>query len=69
MDHVKTANTSPDVGGRPLSARGIRAYAGRRAKQAIEALAKVASDDAAPPADRVRAAETLLAHATTGAAQ
>lgn len=66
MDDTHTTNTSRGAGGRPLSARGIRAFAGRRAKEAIEALANVAGDDSAPPGDRVRAAETLLAHATQG---
>lgn len=64
MDDTRTTNTNRGTGGRPLSARGIRAFAGRRAKEAIEVLAKVAGDDSAPPMDRVRAAETLLAHAT-----
>lgn len=52
------------AGGRPLSARGIRALAGRQAKEAIAALAQVAGDGSAPTADRVSAAQTLLAHAT-----
>ena len=50
--------------GRPLSARSIRAHAGRRAREAVEALAEVAADAAAPAGDRVRAAELLLSHAT-----
>jgi hypothetical protein len=62
MDDNGNAHREPI--GRPLSARGIRAIAGREAKAAIAALAKVAGDDAAPPSDRVRAAETLLACAT-----
>ncbi|MFZ3017138.1 MAG: hypothetical protein WA056_01625 [Gallionella sp.] len=65
---MKTNNTETEATGRALSCKAIRAHAGRRAKAAIDALAKVASDDAAPPADRVRAAEILLSHSTAGAA-
>lgn len=63
MNSHTQATQPPNATGRPLSARGIRACASRRAKDAIEALTKVANDNSAPTADRVRAAEVLLAHA------
>lgn len=50
--------------GRPLLAEGVRAQAARRAKEAVDALAAVAGDTAAPADARVKAAEVLLAHAT-----
>lgn len=50
--------------GRPPRTEGIRTQAARRAKEAVTALAEVANDTNAPPADRVRAAEALLNHAT-----
>jgi hypothetical protein len=62
--NTKTETKLPsDAGGRPLSARGVRALAGRRAKEAIDALAQVAGDGSAPTADRVSAAQTILVHA------
>ena len=45
--------------GRPPRTEGIRTQAARRAKEAVTALAEVANDTNAPPADRVRAAEAL----------
>ncbi len=50
--------------GRPPGATGIRAQAARHASEAVEALASVARDSAAPADARVRAAEALLQHAT-----
>lgn len=61
-------NTSSMRYVRPASARTVRAYAGRHAKEAVQALAEIINADSAPPADRVRAAETLLAHATASKA-
>jgi len=57
-------NETRSNAGRPPGAASIRTQAARHAKEAIVALAQVAGDAAAPPADRVRAAEALLAHAT-----
>jgi len=65
MNDTIQAPSRTDAGGRPLGSRTIRACAGRHAKDAIGALAKVASDNSAPSADRVRAAEVLLSHAVT----
>ncbi len=53
----------PSPGGRPLGAASIRTRAGRHAQDAIATLVAVANDGTAPPADRVKAAELLLAHA------
>jgi len=55
--------TQHDPGGRPPSARTIRVSASRHARNAIATLAAIAQDEAAPSADRVAAAQTLLAHA------
>ncbi|WP_322997193.1 hypothetical protein [Castellaniella sp.] len=52
-----------DPGGRPPSVRAIRVSASRHARAAIATLAAIAQDEAAPSADRVSAAQTLLAHA------
>ncbi|QPN30504.1 MULTISPECIES: hypothetical protein [Diaphorobacter] len=43
---------------------GIRASAARHARIAVETLAEVARDASAPTAERVKAAETLLAYST-----
>ena len=56
-----TPNTRP---GRPPGAASIRTRAARHAEEAVEALAAVAKDSAAPADARVRAAEVLLEHAT-----
>ncbi|WP_155837296.1 hypothetical protein [Herminiimonas sp. CN] len=50
--------------GRAPSIVGIRAKAAQHAKAAVEALAEVAQDAAAPADARVRAAEALLAYST-----
>lgn len=49
---------------RALSIVGIRANAARHARIAVETLAEVARDASAPAAERVKAAETLLAYST-----
>lgn len=56
-----TPNTRP---GRPPGVTGIRAACARHVQEAIAALSAVASDNTAPPSDRVTAAKTLLEHAT-----
>lgn len=61
-----TPNTRP---GRPPGASSIRTRAARHAEEAVEALASVAKDTAAPAADRVKAAEAILAHATEARAK
>lgn len=58
---MQSPQTKP---GRPPGVTGIRAQAARHANEAIEALAVVARDQAAPASDRVAAARTLLEHAT-----
>lgn len=60
-----TPNTRP---GRPPGAASIRTRAARHAEEAVEALAAVAKDSAAPADARVRAAEALLAHAAARSA-
>lgn len=57
--------TEPAKTGRPLGAVSVRAQASRHTTEAVAALAAVAADVSAPADARVRAAEVLLAHATT----
>ena len=49
--------------GRPYTQRTLRALASRRAREAVDVLAEVATNADAPASDRVRAAELLLSHA------
>lgn len=66
MEGIQPETTGARTGklGRPANSTTIRANAARQAKAAIEALAHVAADETAPADARVRAAETLLNHAT-----
>lgn len=64
MDSTEHNEIPRKGAGRPIGAEGIRSKAARHAQDALEALAQIARDAAAPTADRVRAAESLLAHAT-----
>lgn len=57
---MQTTQTKP---GRPPGVTGIRAQAARHAKEAIQTLADVAKDAAAPADSRVEAARLLLQHA------
>lgn len=50
--------------GRPIGISGIRVQAALHAKVAVDTLAEIARDEKAPADARVKAAETLLAHAT-----
>jgi hypothetical protein len=53
-----------DKAGRPLGLRGVRALAARYSRSCLKTLAEVANSKHAPEADRVRAAEVILAYAT-----
>jgi hypothetical protein len=55
--------------GRPPGATGIRAEAARHARDSVLALADVVRDPAAPAADRVAAAQTILGYAVGRKAQ
>jgi len=59
MSTPQSAHTTAQPG-RPLGSSSLRTLAARKAAAAIEALAAVASDPSAPPADRVQAARALL---------
>lgn len=54
----------PAAIGRPPGANGIRATAARYAQAALGVLSEIAACERAPEADRVRAAEVILSHAT-----
>ena len=56
-------NGSPATG-RPPGANGIRATAARYAQAALGVLSEIAACERTPEADRVRAAEVILSHAT-----
>jgi hypothetical protein len=55
-----TQSTIKDRGGRPPGSEAIRSTAARKAAVAVEALAEIAADTSAPPADRVQAARAIL---------
>jgi hypothetical protein len=55
-----TQSTTKDRGGRPPGSEAIRSTAARKAAVAVEALAEIAADTSAPPADRVQAARAIL---------
>lgn len=57
---MSTESTTKDRGGRPPGSEAIRSTAARKAAVAVEALAEIAADTSAPPADRVQAARALL---------
>lgn len=54
------STTTKDRGGRPPGSEGVRTAAARKAAVAVEALAEIAADTSAPPADRVQAARAIL---------
>lgn len=56
-------STKPATG-RPPGAPGLRAQAARYAAGCLAVLSKIANSEQAPDADRVRAAEVILSHAT-----
>jgi hypothetical protein len=60
-------NDSENLGraGRPLGIRGIRVLASRHSHDCLKVLVDVANNAKAPDADRVRAAETVLAYAAS----
>lgn len=49
-----------DSGGRPPSARAIRAHAARRAKETVEVLYEIAMSSNVSDEVRIRAAELIL---------
>ena len=55
-----TQSTIKDRGGRPPGSEAIRSTAAGSAAVAVEALAEIAADTSAPPADRVQAARAIL---------
>lgn len=59
-----TNGSSKIAMGRPPGVPGIRAQAARYAQDCLRVLAAVANNAHAPEADRVRAAEVILDHAT-----
>ncbi len=67
---MNTTPTKPqDRGGRPPGSEAIRSTAARKAAVAVEALAEIAADTSAPPADRVQAARAILEAARPNAVQ
>lgn len=62
-DNTRNATRLPT--GRPPGSRSIRVLASRHSHAAIRVLADVAGSEQAPEADRVRAAELILQHATS----
>jgi hypothetical protein len=61
----QSEDDSKDRGGRPMGIRGVRTLASRHAHDCVRMLADVANNEQAPEADRVRAAEVILAYATS----
>lgn len=55
---------SKNRGGRPVGIRGVRALASRHSLECVKVLVDIANNERAPEADRVRAAEVILAYAT-----
>lgn len=51
--------------GRPMGIRGVRVLASRHSHDCLKVLVDVANSEQAPEADRVRAAEIILAYATS----
>lgn len=63
IDNADNTSTKLPTG-RPPGSRSIRVLASRHSQAAIRVLANVANNEQAPEADRVRAAEVILQHAT-----